>query len=430
MSGPKTSKYRLTPAQRRALIARRERERRTDEARAYIVHLNAKLKAVTLMPAYGAEQAEALKQRTGGDGGYSEIRQKLEKTAAAALKKLSSLGRNEPPEKLEKAVREARKSLEEAEKLRAELESISRKNLIALRQDISDSLDGISGADFGKIATSAQKKLREMKRELTVRLMEIPMAALSEELRRDIEDALNKLDEIDSEDFLHNFAVMTVAGLEKNCRSYTALRTEIGEEYDRLLSCYHALCEERGEKPQGVPFGRGAAERLEQLIAELEAEIVRSEEQSYISRCIDEVMEEMGYRLIGNRSVVKKNGAAFRNELYSFGEGTAVNVTYSSSGNITMELGGLDDTDRLPEPAEADRLTEDMRSFCGRFGEFERRLLEKGVESEHISLLPPDSAYAQIINLSDYDITGEVQRTEFTEEQREAPTQRTMSSDE
>ncbi|MGN1338858.1 MAG: hypothetical protein ACI4WS_01065 [Oscillospiraceae bacterium] len=430
MSGPKTSKYRLTPAQRRALIARRERERRVGEARAYIVHLNAKLKAVTLMPASGAEQAEALKQRTGNDGGYSEIRQKLEKTAAAALERLASLGRDEPPEKLEKAVEDARTALGEAEKLREQLDRIAQQNITALRQSISDSLDGIAGADFGSIMTPAQKKLREMKLELSGRLAAIPSAELSGELRQDIADAQEKLDGIDSEDFLHNFAAMTVAVLEKDCRSYAQLRREIGGKYDRLLAAYHALCEERGVQPQGVPFSRTAPERLEQLIAELEAEIDRSEEQSFISRCIDEVLEDMGYDLIGERSVVKKNGAAFRNELYSFGDGTAVNVTYSSGGNITMELGGLDDSDRLPDAAEADRLSEDMRSFCGRFSEFERRLLEKGVESEHISLLPPDAEYAQIINLSDYDIREGAEYARFTAGQGETTTKRTMSTDE
>ena len=430
MSGPKTSEYRLTPAQRRALIARRERERRIGEARAHIVHLTAKLNSVTKLPDSAADQAKALMERTGEDGGYSAKLKKLEEKTAAALKNLSALGRNETPDKLERAVSEAQKSLDEAVKLCGELEGISVRNIKALRQDISDSLDRLSGADFSQIMTPAQKWLRDKKLELSGRLAEIPAAELSKELRQDIAEAQKKLSEIDSEDFLHNFSSMTVARLEKECRSYSELRRECGAEYDRLLARYHALCEERGEAPQGVPFSRSAPARLSQLIAELEAQTARSDEQDYISRCIDEVMEDMGYRLIGNRSVVKKSGAAFRNELYSFSEGTAVNVTYSASGNITMELGGLDDRDRVPEPTEADRLAEDMRSFCGRFREFERRLLEKGIESEHISLLPPDTAYAQIINVSDYDLTEDVTLADFTEDQRQNSAPKELSADE
>ncbi len=430
MSGPKTSRYRLTPAQRRALIAQRERERRIGEARANIVHLTAKLNSVVKLPESAAEQAEALRERTGEDGGYSAQRKKLEEIVSAALKKLSSLEKNASPDKLEKAVSDAKRSLDDAVKLRGVLEGISAENLRALRQDITDSLDRNRGADFSSLTTPEQKRVRELKQELEDRLAAIPQAELSDALRQDIADAGRKLSEIDSEDFLRNFRSMTVTALEKECRGYTELRREIGGEYDRLLSRYHAVCEEYGAQPQGVPFGREAPERLERLIAEIEAELDRSDEQSYISHCIDEVMENMGYDLIGSRSVVKKSGAAFRSELYSFGEGTAVNVTYSASGSITMELGGLDYSDRIPEPAEADRLTEDMRSFCGRFGEFERRLLEKGVESEHISLLPPDKAYAQIINASDYDMTKEISAAEFSEERRDISAPKEMNADE
>ena len=135
-------------------------------------------------------------------------------------------------------------------------------------------------------------------------------------------------------------------------------------------------------------------------------------------------MEEMGYRLIGNRSVVKRSGTRLRSELYSFSEGTAVNVTYSSVGSITMELGAADVRSRLPGEDEAKRLTEDMRSFCGSFKEFGRRLLEKGVEAEHLSLLPPEPEYAQVIDISGYEMTGESAR-DFT-----AAAPKEMSADE
>ena len=430
MSGPKTSKYRLTPAQRRALIARREIDRRTGEARANIIHLTAKLDSVAKLPESYAEQAEALKERTGSDGGYKKKLEKLEKITASALKKLSAIKKDEQPEKLEKAVTDARKTLDEAVKLRGELEAIAAINIDLLRLNITDSLNRMSGIDLSRIATPAQKQLREMKLEISGRLAGIPTAELSEPLRQEIYEAEKKLSEIDSEEFLRNFSSMTVSRLEKDCREYSALRREIGQEFDSLLASYQTLCEQAGTQPEEVPFDSSAVQKLKQLISVLEEEISHSDEQSYISRCIDDVMEEMGYRLIGNRSVVKKSGASFHNELYSFSEGTAVNVTYSSAGSITMELGGLDETDRLPDPAEADRLAEDMRIFCGRFKEFERRLLEKGVESEHISLLPPDAAYAQIINIADYDITGEVSISDLASQQSEEYSLKKMSEDE
>jgi len=50
-----------------------------------------------------------------------------------------------------------------------------------------------------------------------------------------------------------------------------------------------------------------------------------------------------------------------------------------------------------------------MSEFCGDFQEIEKRLKEKGVIlANRISMLPPVEAYAQIINISEYEMTEEV----------------------
>lgn len=89
-------------------------------------------------------------------------------------------------------------------------------------------------------------------------------------------------------------------------------------------------------------------------------------------------MQDMGYDLIGTRDVKKRSGKQFRSELFTFREGTAINVTYSPDGQIAMELGGLSRQDYLPSPEETVSLTGDMETFCGEFAEFEKRLYEKG----------------------------------------------------
>lgn len=415
MSGPKTGKYKLTPAQRRALIAQREIQRRIGEAKAYIIHLTAKLKQNNDIPEKAEEQAESLKERTGSDNGYSELRSEIAGKTAAALNVLEAAGGTDPG-KMEKAVAAAKKALAELTEMRGRLDGIAAQNLRLLRQAVTENVDKLSGVDFSRIKTPSEERLEQLKSEQYQRIASIPTAELSGELRGEIAEAEERLERIDSEDFLRNFIAVTVSDLEKKCRGYIQLRESCGEEYDRLLARYHAVCEDIGAVPESVPFESGAAQRLNYLISQAEAAAESEDEQAYISRSIDEVMEDMGYRLAGNRSVVKKNGRRFRNELYSFGEGTAVNVTYSSNGNITMEIGAVDTCDRLPDAEETERLTEDMRGFCGQFREFERRLAEKGVVSEHISLLPPDPQYAQVINIADYNMTGEIPAAEYREE--------------
>ncbi|MCQ2433083.1 MAG: hypothetical protein MJ175_10825, partial [Clostridia bacterium] len=114
-----------------------------------------------------------------------------------------------------------------------------------------------------------------------------------------------------------------------------------------------------------------------------------------------------------------KSGKRFRNELYTFNEGTAVNVTFSSDGQIAMELGGISHEDRIPTDEETEVLTEDMQSFCAEFADFERRLKAKGVVvGSRIALSPPTAEHAAIINVDDYEIKNQDRVTEMTTKER------------
>jgi hypothetical protein len=155
---------------------------------------------------------------------------------------------------------------------------------------------------------------------------------------------------------------------------------------------------------------------LKSQIAILEKEILMQTEQSYISDSIKEVMIEMDYDILGNQSVTKRSGKRFRNELFSYGDGTAINVTYDDEGQIAMELGGISRTDRIPTSEETKVLCKDMESFCTDFKIFEEKLKEKGVTvSTRISMSPPIAEHATIINIDDYNITEVIPIKEIKE---------------
>lgn len=422
MSGPKTSRYKLTPAQRRMLIAQRERQRRCGEASAFLASIRAKLCRLKQFPADELERAEILMQRT-GEHVYSEKRDELCQRVQEVIEKIDEVKGSEDPALLERTLEQAKQEYERLLNLRGELDGISCEIAVQLRRDVNGGIDKAFSADLSGLGSEEERRIAELREAIFARVERFSSPELSEPLKLDVMEVRGRLAKLNSADELSNFSALTVAPLEKRCREYEQLRREHGAEFDRFMARYHALCEELGRNPEAVPLERGAVKRLETLSAELEAEIQHAEEQAYINRCIDEVMEEMGYRLIGNRSVVKRSGTRLRSELYSFSEGTAVNVTYSSGGSITMELGAADVRSRLPGEDEAKRLTEDMRNFCGSFKEFGRRLLEKGVEAEHLSLLPPEPEYAQVIDISGYEMTGESAR-DFTAAPKE------MSADE
>lgn len=436
MSGPKTSRYTLTVAQRRALQEQRRREleeqrrrERISKAKSKLAVLSAKTYGLSNITEEAIDQARLLNERTSSDNGFAVLKNKLSENASNIVASIEKANKSDSVELLEKAVREAQQAFDDLSKLRGKLDGLISKNKQELRKDIMNSLDSVADVDFSKIQSPAERQLEQRKDEIVNNLSNLLSPILNDELHDSIEKALKYLDEIDNPDFLSNFNAMTVATLEKKCREYTALRQEIGDEYDDLIIRYTVLCKEQKIIPQNIAFERGAVEKLDSLITELEKAADSADEQSYISRCIDEVMEDMGYKLVGNRSVTKKSGRHFRNELYSFSEGTAVNVTYSDNGNITMELGGVDTKDRMPDTLETERLTEDMRSFCGQYREFERRLAEKGVVSNHISLLPPEPVYAQVINVSDYDMTDNIATIDQTTEQYSLTQMKEMRSD-
>ena len=436
MSEPKTSQYTLTAAQRRALQEQRRREleeqrrrERISKAKSKLALLSAKTYGLSNITEEALDQARLLNERTGSDNGFAVLKNQLSENTGNLVASIEKANESDSVELLEQAVREAQQAFDDLSKLRGKLDGLISKNKQQLHKDIMNSLDSVADVDFSKIQSPAERQLEQRKDEIANNLSNLLSPIHNDELHDSIEKALKHLDEIDNPDFLSNFNAMTVAPLEKKCREYTALRQQIGDEYDDLMIRYTVLCKEQKIIPQNIAFERGAVEKLDSLITELEKAADSADEQSYISRCIDEVMEDMGYKLVGNRSVTKKSGRHFRNELYSFSEGTAVNVTYSDNGNITMELGGVDPKDRMPDTLETERLTEDMGSFCGQYREFERRLAEKGVVSNHISLLPPEPVYAQVINVSDYDMTDNIATIDQTTEQYSSTQMKEMRSD-
>ena len=235
-----------------------------------------------------------------------------------------------------------------------------------------------------------------------------------------------KAKEIDNSEFLKNFYAVTVLPFVKECKQYDELYSLYGTTYDELICEYKMLAEEAGEVAEEIPFSEDAISKLQNEIEQLEVMLSSSAEQAYISQCIDEVMIEMGYNLIGSREVTKKSGKHFRNELYLFDEGTAVNVTTSDDGQITMELAGLDDADRIPSATESEQLCQDMQEFCTDYREIEKRLAAKGVTARRISILPPEEQYAQIINTTDYNMKTDVSHFESTRKKRQSVSNATL----
>lgn len=424
MSGPKSSRYTLTPEQRRILAEQRAIERRKSVASESIKRNNKRLLQIGSMFTSAKDVSGELLSRCGNDGGFASKLLELE-NVIAPIAPIISKTNNDDVNSLESTSKEVAASLVKAEKIASELSEISAKNEMALHASLSADIDKGFSTSFADIQTASQTTISEGKSKIRSQLIEMKNNPnLPKEFIDELNTTLSKIETIENEAFLKNFSSVTVSPLLKRCKQYLNEYEACHEEFEKLYAEYIALCDLYFYVAQEYPCCNASIEVLKAEIKRIKETVDADDEQAYISDCLDEVMEEMGYTVIGSREVTKKNGKRFRNELYTYGEGTAVNVTYSSDGKIAMELGGIDATDRLPDSHETTVLCESMENFCEDFKEIEKRLLAKGVVlADRISLLPPSAEYAQIINTTDYNMTEKAETLQ-TKKQRRATTKR------
>lgn len=427
MSGPKSSRYTLTPEQRRILAEQRKIERRKAVATEKIRKAQKQLLQIGGM--FNAEKqiASELYSRTGNDNGMTTLISELE-TLITPIQPLVSRTNFDDVNSIEETANAVCAFLKEAEIIASEISSIATTNEGNLKANLSEAIDqgfATSFADIKEIKTDTVTTLRTEAAQRLAQISKIDF--LPHDYKSEISRASTRLDEIADEFFLKNFVAVSFNPLIKQANQFIAEYRECQAEFDSLYAEYTALCELYYYVAQEYVCSRSSIQILEAEIARIKKAVAEDDEQAYISDCLDEVMVEMGYSVLGSREVTKRNGKRFRNELYAYGDGTAVNVTYSSDGKIAMELGGIDTSDRVPTAQETDKLCDSMEQFCDDFKEIEKRLLAKGIVlADRISLLPPDAEYAQIINTSDYSMETEADTISVKKQRRSASKQKAL----
>lgn len=415
MSGPKTSRYTLTAEQMRILREQMELERRTIEEQARLKSVLNEIKHVKYSLQEPLSNIEELHRRTAEGADYIQKTQNIVEIIDDTIAQISQTSTNSGLEHLSRERESVEMILPDAKNQLSILtkQAVNLNNI--LHGDINKGIDQGFSYSFENILDKHLPESTLDISEVEIILNDLSsIETLPKEYIVEISRAREKLTQIKDEDFLKNFKAITVMPLIEKCNKIAHDYQNIGEEYKRFYSKYHSLCEIAKIPSKEYFFSIESVGNLEGEIKELEAMILKEREEAYITDSIDHVMIEMGYDLIGNRDVTKKNGKRFRDELYKFSEGTAVNIRYDSEGKIAMELGGLDTTDRIPTGNEYDKLCNDMESFCDDFREIENRLKSKGIVcKDRISILPPKREYAQIINTVDYNMSAEVDNIEI-----------------
>lgn len=409
MSGPKSARYTLTPEQRRILAEARERERKTKRELDKLQQHKGEFATLKERLSTATTSIDMLVDRVGvGNEVQQSIRNSITQIEKI-IQESASLSKQSGLENLQAFNSKAKIVEENARKIAVQYESQSNEINAVLSKNIEDSItDGMSIRIDDEIVKT-QSHLESQKAKIKDVLHEIQSTNVSYDLQKEGIIILERAQEIIDDSFIDNYYAMTVLPYIKRCKAYEEQIKEYGEEFDELVSKHRYYSEYLGMPVISFTFSMDTLNSLRHEVAELESQSAKIEEQQYISESLDQVMRDMGYNVVGSREVVKKSGRKFRNELYHFSEGSVVNVTYAANGQISMELGGVDTCDREPSEEESSVLCDEMVEFCDEFPEIERKLKEKGVVlMNRISMLPPAEEYAQIINVSDYNMTEQV----------------------
>lgn len=420
MSGPKVTVYYLTEAQRAAIHAERLRQQLEREKRN---------KLLTSADEYDTQLKSMLRNIDQFAPTLDAIRQWMPESTLPAATQDFSASVSKTQIALRAALRERDLAVLERKlnaipgeiaRLKSALADLTKQEQAA-REELQGTLaENISnlfqqGVAAQEAQTKAQAALARKKEEVGQKLASVrSLAYLPIPCQRELDAAFKSLDSIQSLEFIDNYISIEVTPLVKKCTEFSTLWARSGKEYQDLYAQYEVLIEETGAQEQAemIPFDQNAVEKLKMVIEKLEKKAQEAAEQAYISQALSEVMEEMGYGMWGKREVKKRSGRHFRNELYHYGADTAINVTYSDDGQISMELGKVDHEDRLPTGLESQAMEAEMHQFCDHFHVIEERLAEKGVKmGSRVMLAPPSAEYAQIINLGDFDTAENSQQT-------------------
>ena len=210
MSGPKSSRYTLTPEQRKILAEQRKIERRKAVATEKIRKAQKKLLQIGGMFSAEKQIASELINRTGNDNGMTALMSELE-TLIAPIQPLVSRTNFEDVNAVEESANAVCAYLKEAEKLASKISSIAASNEGSLKANLSEAIDQGFATSFADI------------KEIKQRLAQISkIDFLPYDYKCEISRASTRLEEIADEIFLKNFVAVSVNPLIKQANQFIA----------------------------------------------------------------------------------------------------------------------------------------------------------------------------------------------------------------
>lgn len=208
------------------------------------------------------------------------------------------------------------------------------------------------------------------------------------------------------------FYTNKIPKIEKKIAEEIEEKKTIQENYYSIYSEYALLCEECGIEKNIYSITKNSILDMANRINKMNDYLQNKSEKEAIKKAIDEVMEELGYPVLATKYISTDDGENCKKLLVQYSNDKAVDITITANGQITMEIGIMDNVSRTPTPFETSNLCNDMQNFCHDYKIIEQKLEEKGIEFSDKNFLPPTAAYAEIIDVSEYGLELEFSQDE------------------
>ena len=330
---------------------------------------------------------------------YNQLKQKQE----ALIAKNSTINENQTLKFLDGNLQEINEFIKEIDKSNEDGKKSlneSQKRLIQkLSVKIEKSIASYSYADYLKAndfnPTSYLNKLETLANE----------DKLSDSLKESVSGILTHLENIKEIKQLRDYCLGVVSQVISECDNYLQTYDARYQEFINLVEKYENLSLILHEESKHFEFNDKSVVELKELIEQYQCLAENELEKQFIASSFNDVLVEMGYNLLGQKSKVLNKNNFYCSRVYSYENGNVANVVFSSDGQISIEIGMLDNVDREPSNTEINKQIKSMHKLCEDLPIIEEKLKAKGVLlKERIAMQPVDEAFAQIINGNEYNV--------------------------
>lgn len=172
--------------------------------------------------------------------------------------------------------------------------------------------------------------------------------------------------------------------VERQLDDNNAELLKLRSEYIALSNLIYGECDDIPENIDDLKF-----EIKEMLLAAQGQKI-----GEYVADCIDKVMLELGYDVVGSEVLSTQN---MTKQLYDYSSDSAITVASSESGAMMIEVVGKKNCDGSNGSTKA--VKEDMERFCPDFQKVKHGLQQYGITLTDKKICPPDEKYVRFVDV-------------------------------